>query len=420
MQTSEDRLHDVDVVVIGSGAAGTAAARHLQATRPDLSLLLLEAKDRPGGRAWTIHPSDLGGNPIDLGCGWLHGARTNAWTTIAQEEGLTVDHTPAPWSEGGRRWNSDSPEVQAASAAIDEFFERAHAWDAAGPDGSLADLLEPGNRWNSRISAIGTFLNGVELDQASIVDYMNYAPGEGPDWRVREGYGTAIKRHGAPLPIRLLTAVTHVDHSGADFVVLRTAAGDLRTRAVIITASTTMLARETIRFTPPLPDKLHAAANLPLGLDNKLFLRVPDDIDLPIDVNAYGLDSEAAGSYQIKPFGVPVIEAYFGGQLAHDLEKSGTDAALAFAREELTGIFGKDLARQLQPVGMSTWAREPFIGGAYSYARPGASPLRGMLASPVDGRLFFAGEACHVTRFSTAHGAYETGIAAAEGASASL
>lgn len=419
MRSDIEAIREVDVAVVGSGSAGIAAARHLQTVRPDLSLVVLEAGSRIGGRAWSVKPPLLDGQPIDLGCGWLHGARTNAWTAIAGKVGLTVDRTPAPWSEGGRRLGGDTPEAQEAAAAIDAFFERAHARGIDLPDGSLAEVLEPGSRWNNRIEAIGTFLNGVELDQASIIDYNRYSPGEGPDWRVREGYGTLISRYGENLPVRLQTPVTLIDHSGADHVVLETSAGALRAKAVIVTVSTNMLANETLRFTPALPGKVEAAAKLPLGLDNKLFLRLPDGIDLPKDVHAYGSNARLAGSYQIRPFGTLAIEGYFGGQLARDLEKAGLEAALSFAREELTATFGSDLARQLRAVTISAWAQEAFIGGSYSYARPGAAFQREALASPVDDRLFFAGEACHTTRFSTAHGAYETGITAAEALAAS-
>lgn len=275
MQQNGETAHEFDVVVIGSGSAGIAAARHLQVNRPDLSLVVLEAGGWIGGRARTVRPALLDGKPVDLGCGWLHGARTNVWTGIAEEIGLTVDRTPAPWSEGGRRMEDGNPDAEEAAAAVDAFFERAEARGIDPPDGSLAEALEPGNRWNNRIAAIGTFLNGVELDQASITDYNRYSPGEGPDWRVREGYGTLVALHGESLPVMLHTPVTHIDHSRAGFALLETANGTIKARAVIITVSTNMLAREIIRFTPSLPDKLDAAANLPLGLDNKLFCGYP-------------------------------------------------------------------------------------------------------------------------------------------------
>lgn len=414
MQSNEWTGGEVDVAIIGGGAAGIAAARHLLTARPDLSVLILEAGSRMGGRARTVHPPLLSGEPVDLGCGWLHGARTNAWTAIAASVGLQVDRTPAPWSEGGRRLQDNA----AADAAVDAFFDRVEGYELKA-DRPLSDMLEPGNRWNARIGAIGTFLNGAALDQASLIDYMHYAPGEGPDWRVREGYGTLISRYGQDLPVQLETVVTHIDSRAAGVVTIETNRGTLKARSAIVTVSTNVLAAQRIRFTPPLPMKVEAATLLPLGLANKLFLHVTPHVDLPVDTQAYGSSStSASGSYQIRAFGAPIIEAYFAGPLAHDLEKAGGEAALSFARDELAGVFGNAVRRELTFAVMSGWAATEHIGGSYAYASPGGSAARAVLAAPVDGRLFFAGEACSATRYSTAHGAYETGVAAAEGVSA--
>jgi monoamine oxidase len=406
---------EVDVAIIGAGAAGIAAGRRLRTLRPDLSILVLEAADRVGGRAWTIKPSSLDGNPVDLGCGWLHGARTNAWKAVAEETGFTVEKTPAPWSEGGRQLEGRTKAEQEASAAMGEFFERIGERRGQEQDASLADALEPDNQWNGRISAIGTYLNGSELDQASIEDYNNYAPGAGPDWRVREGYGTLVTAFAQPLPVKLGVIVGRIDHRAAGHVAIDTNIGTIRSKAVIVCVSTNVLASGSIVFDPPLPEKLEAAARLPLGLANKLFLHAANPESLPLDTHLIGsLHDSATGTYQIRPFGTPVIEAYFGGQLAYDLEKAGEAAALSFARQELAGHFGENLAATLDVAAMSAWAGTPHIGGSYSYAQPGASPQRAVLAAPVDGRLHFAGEACSKSRFSTAHGAYETGAAAAE------
>src|SRR5262245_6468340 len=114
-----------DVVIIGAGAAGVAAARHLQASAPDRSIILLEASGRVGGRAYTVAPKPIDGAGLDLGCGWLHGARTNAWTRIAGEIGLIVDQTPAPWDDAARQLNADSADERAWRRAIAAFFERA-------------------------------------------------------------------------------------------------------------------------------------------------------------------------------------------------------------------------------------------------------------------------------------------------------
>jgi monoamine oxidase len=92
----------------------------------------------------------------------------------------------------------------------------------------------------------------------------------------------------------------------------------------------------------------------------------------------------------------------------------------AFAADELAGLFGSDIRRQLSLLAASAWRGDPFARGSYSYALPGHADDRARLAAPVDNRLFFAGEACSPHFFSTAHGAYETGTAAAEAALASL
>ncbi|MGO8594021.1 monoamine oxidase, partial [Rhizobium ruizarguesonis] len=83
---------------------------------------------------------------LDLGCGWLHGARTNAWTAITVEVGLTVYRTPAPWNDGGRRLQRDDAAARAAREAIGAYFERLEGHE--GNDAAMADMLEPGNPWN--------------------------------------------------------------------------------------------------------------------------------------------------------------------------------------------------------------------------------------------------------------------------------
>ncbi len=411
---------EVDVAVIGAGAAGVAAARRLQLLRPDLSVVLLEASDRVGGRARSIHPFGTDAAALDLGCGWLHGARTNAWTGIAEEVGLTVDRTPAPWSDGGRRLEQDDPGARAAGAAVNRFFDRVYDYDG-DKDTDLSTMLSPDDPWRERIYAVGAFMTGGELDKSSVIDLGRYDPGPGPDWRVRQGYGTLVATYGLPVPTVLGVEVSCVDHSGADHIVLSTGKGELRAGAVIVTVSTNVLAAERIAFWPPLPEKIEAASRLPLGLANKLFIRIAEPDMFPDDTHAMGSQhSRRTGAYQLKPFGAPVIEAYFAADLALDLERRGIDAMFDFSVEQLKRVFGAGIGAKLSPLVMSAWASEPFVGGSYSYATPGASDLREVLAAPRDDRLFFAGEACSRSRYSTAHGAYESGVVAAEAVAKAL
>ena len=405
----------VDVAIIGAGAAGVAAGRRLQLIRPDLSLQVLEAASRIGGRAQTAMVEGL---PLDLGCGWLHGARDNAWTSIAAELGLTLDNALASWDGAGRDMGLDPADDEAAEHALTAFFERAERL-ARGTDQPLSAALEAGCRWNGLIGAIGTYINGVALEHASLLDFDRYDPGRGPDRRVREGYGHTVATYGDPLPIAFAATVNLVDHSGAQLRIESTI-GTLEAKAVIVAVPTTPLARGQLRFQPPLPDKTAAAAALPLGLANKLFLAIPDDVELPPETHRIGSPFHlATAAYHIRPFGRPVIECYFGGDCARRLD-GDAKAATAFAVDELAEPLGRATASRLRPLAMSGWANQPLIGGSYSYALPGAVPMRAVLARPVDERLFFAGEACSPNRYSTAHGAFETGVAAAEAVAAAL
>src|SRR5690242_8756990 len=113
-------VRDVEVAIVGGGAAGIAAARHLHDA--GLHCLLIEARDRLGGRAWTV--SDRTGLPMDLGCGWLHSADRNPWGPIAVAQGRTVDKTPPPWARKSLRRNFSESEQREFHAALDSFSER--------------------------------------------------------------------------------------------------------------------------------------------------------------------------------------------------------------------------------------------------------------------------------------------------------
>jgi monoamine oxidase len=205
-----------------------------------------------------------------------------------------------------------------------------------------------------------------------------------------------------------------------------TTSGTVSAARVIVTVPSAAIAGEHLVFAPKLADKIAAASGLPLGLANKLFLRFDGmlpGVDPGVDGEVFLVGStrrRETMSYQVRPLGRPRIQCFFGGNFAAQLEQDGIAAMAAFATDELAGLFGNDIRRQLSPLAASAWRSDPFARGSYSYALPGHADDRARLAAPVDGRLFFAGEACSPDFFSTVHGAYETGTAAAEAALASL
>jgi monoamine oxidase len=398
----------VDVAIIGAGAAGLGAARALQ--NSGLSAIVLEARDRVGGRAHTILPAP--GITFDAGCGWLHSANKNSFVKIARQLNFEIDKTRPPWREQSFDTGFPLSERQDFVAALDAFYDRAEQAAQRGLDDAADKYLEPGNRWNPMIHAISTYVNGCELDQVSIQDMHAYED-TGTNWRVRRGYGALLTAYGAPCPLALNTLVTLIDHSTLR-VRIETSRGTLTAGKVIITVPTNLIADEAIRFHPALPAKLEAARGLPLGVDDKVMLALEDPEALPKDGNLRGATMRTAmGSFHLRPFGQPCIEGFFGGNFARELEDAGDGAFAAESIDQIVALLGSDFRRKLRPLAESRWARDPFARGAYSHALPGHAGDRAVLAAPVDGRLFFAGEATSPNFFSTAHGARDSGERAA-------
>ena len=398
---------DTEVVIIGGGAAGVAAARRLADARIDC--LLVEARSRLGGRAWTIN-SEF---PIDLGCGWLHSADRNPWREVAALQGRSIDKTPPPWMRRSAPIGFPLSEQDAFLQAHREFYERLDSLSEDKPDVAAATFLEPHGRWNALINAVSSYVSGAKLDRVSARDFDRYGD-SGVNWRVVEGYGTVIAAHGRGLPVMLGCAVRLIDRRGRRLR-METPNGAITANAAIVTVPTPVLAEEKIVFIPPLPEKTEAALGLPLGLADKLFLSLSDAEEFNKESRLFGhTDRSRTGVYHFRPFGRPQIEAYFGGRLAAELEAGGDGAFVDFAVSELVGLFGSDFARRVKPLKLHPWGIDPFSRGSYSYALPGKAECRAALAAPVDDRLFFAGEACSRSDYSTAHGAYLTGAAAAE------
>lgn len=400
---------DVEVVVVGGGAAGIAAARRLR--EASISCLIVEARPRLGGRAWTV--VDPSGFALDLGCGWLHSAERNPWRTIAQEQGASINKSPPPWQRPSLEVGFPRSEQNDFQKAFAAFFARLEHVAQAETDVSGAAALEPGCRWNGLINAVSTYISGAEWDRVSAKDFDRYED-SGVNWRVVEGLGSVISAYGANLPVMLDCRCLEIDHRGKRLRI-ETTQGAIAADQAIVAIPSSLLAEEQLAFTPALPHKIAAARGLPLGLDDKLFMSLADADEFASDVRLFGhTDRAATGVYHFRPFGRPLIEAYFGGRCAAALEAEGEAAFFDFAVSELKHLLGSAFAPRVKPIRLHRWGHDPFSLGSYSFAVPGSADCRATLAAAVDGRLFFAGEACSTNSFSTAHGAWHTGVAAAD------
>jgi monoamine oxidase len=405
----------LDVIVVGAGAAGLIAAREL--ARSGLSVRVIEARDRVGGRAWTDSLSL--GVPIDRGCAWLHSAEQNPWAPYARAQGFTVLERPPDWGQRiGRELLSGAQRAR-RDADWDRAAEAIAAAAAAGRDVAVSTVLPGDLEFRPHFDAIMSWWMGVDTHELSTVDFATSDDSE-INWAVAEGLGAVVASAARGLDVELACPASAIDWS-ARRVRVTSARGTLECRAVVVTVPMPPLARGEPRFVPPLPPEYQEAfAGLPLGVANKVFLEVEDGA-LPFEGATNFIASGTTArtmSFSVRPAGHDVLLAYFGGGYARELERDGT--LVAAAREELVRLFGADFGRRIQRTTATEWAGDPWAGGSYSAAKPGFARCRATLGRPVAGRVFFAGDACTADTFGEINGAWVSGVAAARGAATTL
>jgi monoamine oxidase len=392
----------IDLAIVGAGAAGIAAAREARAR--GIRVIVLEAADRIGGRTRTI---EWEGHRLDLGATWLHSADRNPLAALADQLGETIDRAPTAWRNQYKNLGYSKQEQADSWAAMEAFAERLRKGPA---DDKASNALEPNNEWNGFIEALNGYLNGTSLANSSAEDFIAYWDGsDASNWRLPCGYGGLIAVLAERLDVQLGCAVSRVDWSCRG-VRLTTGDGIVEASRAIIAVSTNVLASGEITFTRSVDDRLHAAAQLPLGRVEKLFLSSSEPESVPLNAHLVGNPRSAdTGSYMLRPTGMPVIEGFFGGDWLNGA--TGVDLADK-AIKELGDLMGSDFSRKLTPVAQSDWKNNAFIRGSYSYARPGAHRARLALCAPMDGPIAFAGEACSETDYATVHAAWESGRSA--------
>lgn len=392
------------LVIIGGGAAGIGAA--LEARAMGIDALIVEAKDRLGGRAHTI---DWRGHRLDLGCSWLHSADRNSLRAEAERIGVPVDSRPTNWFGQYRDLGFSADERLQARESYEQLEQRMRDHPPASDRAS--DAVDPASPWNDLLEALSGYINGAPLNQVSVADWLAYDNASTmQNARLPCGYGGLLEALSASLDRTLATPVTAVSRLG-DAVQIATAGGVIEAGKVIVTVATPALAR--IRFDPPIEGLTDAAGQLPLGIADKLFLSLDRANEFPVNTHLLGNPrSSATGSYTLRPIGMPVVEGFFGGDGARALEEMGDAGAADFAIDELAALLGGDIRSRLGFVAVSRWAHEPWIEGSYSHACPGHAGARQQLSQAGEDRIAFAGEAVMAGDYSTAHGAYDSGRAA--------
>jgi len=409
----------LDVIIIGAGAAGLAAARRLQ--DKSATFRLLEAKGHIGGRAVT--DTTTLGAPIDLGCHWLHSPALNPLTPLADRYGFHVKQSAEDFhvAQGGRLLAG--AELAECLAYIEHCFDKIAALGDGDHDCVVSELFPFQGKWHDLFESAFAAKQGMFTAESSALDFARYV-WEGDDLPVLDGLGALIARHAQGLPVGLNTPATRIDWGGVSGVSVETPRGTLEARTAILTISTGVLAGEAIRFIPSLPDwKRQAIDDLPMGSCNKVALGFTRNVfgDLSDVMLMPDLGPGQSVELVMREGGRDIVTALFNGPAAKELAALGAQANADYALSVLAGIFGNDVKQHVTArLVFADWDHDPYVRGCYAAALPGRFFARAELARPVEDRLFFAGEATHDRFVGDVHGAHLRGEAAADAALAAV
>jgi monoamine oxidase len=434
----------VDVLVIGAGAAGLAAARALHDRAVDVAVV--DARDRTGGRIWTVRNANSL-VPIEMGAEFVHG-RAPGLDELLEAAAL------AELDVGGRHFHAGRRRLR----PFDDFWERLDRVmrllvDGRRHDRSFHEFLieKPGGRRLARDRTLARrFVEGfhgadTRLISASVLA-VSGSPGDDVRerrlGRVAEGYDRVIAWLAEPLAscIRLSSAVTSVEWApGGVSVAIRRQGGNrhhtIIARAAIVTVPLGVLqARDqsngAISFVPVLRQKANTLRHLAVGAAVRVVLQFRDrfwksdrfaERHHAVDVDTmsflHGADGDFPTWWTAYPATAPMLVGWCGGIRARQLSSLPSGDVIERAVDALArqvGMSGRRLRASMKGAWTHDWENDPYARGAYSYqcVRGGKAPAA--LARPLSETLFFAGEATETSGATgTVHGAIATGRRAA-------
>ena len=404
---------EADIVVIGAGAAGIAAARRIMAA--NRKVIVVEASNQIGGRCQTdVSTFDV---PFDRGARWMHNPETNPMIKLARSAGLEI--TTAPQGQKiriGRR-NARPGETEEFLAALVRA-NRAIDDAARRFDVSCASVLpkDLGVWADTAEFTLGASFSGKDLKDVSVVDKAR-AQDRNTAIACRQGLGTLIAKLGEQVPVSLSTPANRIVWGSRD-VSVETSAGKILARAAVITVSSNVLVAGNIKFASELPKRtLDAASKLSLGSYDRIALQMAGN---PLGLARDDIVIEQSNSMKTALIyanigGSSLCSIDVGGSFGRDLSAQGEAAMVAFAKEWLTKLFGSEVAAAVKKSSATRWNAAPFALGAMSAASPGGQSSRKVLSEPI-GCMYLAGEATHETLWGTIDGAWESGERAAEAA----
>ncbi|MBC62446.1 MAG: hypothetical protein CMP11_08310 [Zetaproteobacteria bacterium] len=405
------KTNDYECVVIGAGISGLSAAKILRSKK--VNYIILEARDRVGGRIYSdrkIFPF-----PVDFGAQWFHSANINPLVKLAESHHLNINNKNPNWGAKHARNLLKQKELSECSEAFRYFFKQTNLKDFLDRKDTSLDSIFPSDfLWRPLVEAAITFQSGVGSKHISLHDMVHYYETD-QDWSLATGMGSILSCFPHDLNIKFKSKVLEIDWAQEKIKIL-TKNGTLTCDSIIITVPTSILSQNKIIFHPQLPiETQESINNLPLGLNEKVFIQITDDFlsDHNEEFIYSKLDSDKICSYQVRPHGLPYIVAYFGGQFIKELNDLGLEEKKNFAVNELSSLTGVRPKEFCIKTSQTSWLDDEYTLGSYSYAKVGGSQARVILQEPVEEKLYFAGEAISQKFYSTMHGAFASGEKAA-------
>ena len=431
---------NVDVLIVGAGAAGLAAARDL--AHAGLTVTIIEARPRVGGRILTLH-DPRSPVPLELGAEFIHGASAET-LPLAQTAGLAVLELPDTHelAVGGRfkpmgsywklldRMNHDLARRLASRGKdfpVSEYLDSARV--PVARRGMLRDFVQ--GFYAAHPDRLSAQSLAVEIDGGDEQDEV-----QGKQFRIANGGDALMKwlRDGLDpdrTEVHLSTVAQAINWKRGQ-VAVETALEVLRARTAIITLPLAVLKAGVVRFDPALPAKQRALAGLEMGQVFKIVLRFreafwqrPDFLKerrAKAGSNGGGLTflhahgAEVPTWWTTLPVRAPVLTGYVGAVAAEQLlaeEPSSRLERSLVALSEVLAVPRRELEEQLDASASHDWRADPFARGAYSYIGVGGNGAPRALGRPVEGTLFFAGEATNGAEIGTVAGALSSGRRAA-------
>lgn len=426
------------IVIIGAGLAGLAAVRELKSRGHDV--IIVEARDRIGGRIWTSERwDDL---PADFGATWIHGVTDNPLTEIADQisaRRLTTSYDRSvTYSTGGRSLTESEESIRRSLRK--KIFRTLKAAQAEEHDRSVREAVRPlmieiealqneaidhkNDAAQVSLNLLNFILSGeIEQEYAGSAEklsahwYDSAEEFDGGDVLFAGGFHVVTQHLATELAIELQQVVKEIHWNNSRVSVItqkRTFTAD----HVIVTLPLGVLQAGKVQFVPELPpEKLQAVSRIGMGVLNKCYLRFekafwPDDVDwLEYIPEKHGEWTEWVSF--LRTAQVPVLLGFNAADRGQEIEAWTDQQIVDSALQTLKTIFGPGIPAPVD-YQLTRWAADPFSHGSYSYNPVGTSPeTRKALAAPLARKVFFAGEATEVRYFGTAHGAWLSGIRAA-------